>query len=52
VVKKMQAKELNLEGIDAVIFDLDGVVTDTASTHAEAWKQLFDEYLKERARAL
>ena len=29
----------------AVIFDMDGVVTDTAATHAEAWKRLFDEVL-------
>lgn len=34
---------------DAVIFDLDGVVTDTASVHASAWKQLFDEFLHNRA---
>lgn len=33
-------------GIDAVIFDLDGVVTDTASVHALAWKRVFDEYLR------
>jgi beta-phosphoglucomutase family hydrolase len=31
--------------LDAVIFDMDGVVTDTARTHAEAWTRLFDEYL-------
>ncbi len=30
---------------DAVIFDMDGVVTDTASLHAAAWKRLFDEVL-------
>lgn len=30
---------------DAVLFDLDGVVTDTASIHAAAWKRLFDEVL-------
>jgi len=30
---------------DAVLFDLDGVVTKTAKTHAKAWKMLFDEYL-------
>jgi len=36
--------------IDAVIFDMDGVVTRTATVHAAAWKQLFDEYLKERER--
>ncbi|UCG87121.1 MAG: trehalose-phosphatase [Gemmatimonadota bacterium] len=34
----------------AGIFDLDGVVTHTASLHAQAWKQVFDEFLKERAR--
>jgi beta-phosphoglucomutase family hydrolase len=33
---------------DAVIFDLDGVVTRTATVHAAAWKRLFDEYLEER----
>jgi len=33
---------------DAVIFDMDGVVTDTAKTHAIAWKTMFDEYLGER----
>jgi beta-phosphoglucomutase family hydrolase len=36
---------------DAVIFDMDGVVTDTASVHARAWKQLFDQYLGARAAA-
>ncbi len=33
---------------DAVIFDLDGVVTRTARVHAAAWKKLFDEYLAKR----
>jgi len=32
---------------DAVVFDLDGVVTDTARVHFAAWKQLFDAYLTE-----
>lgn len=31
---------------DAWLFDLDGVVTDTARVHAAAWKAMFDEYLK------
>ncbi|MFC5175137.1 beta-phosphoglucomutase family hydrolase [Nocardioides taihuensis] len=31
----------------AVIFDMDGVVTDTAAIHAEAWKRLFDEVLRD-----
>ena len=35
---------------DAVIFDLDGVITQTALTHADAWKDMFDEYLRERER--
>lgn len=34
--------------VDAFIFDMDGVVTDTASVHARAWKQLFDSYLTSR----
>lgn len=34
---------------DAVLFDLDGVITDTASLHAACWKQMFDEYLRQRA---
>jgi len=38
------------EQIDAVVFDLDGVVTLTATVHAAAWKKLFDEVLEQRAR--
>nr|WP_320014256.1 hypothetical protein [uncultured Desulfobacter sp.] len=34
---------------DGVIFDLDGVITQTAKVHAKAWKILFDGYLKKRA---
>jgi beta-phosphoglucomutase-like phosphatase (HAD superfamily) len=34
---------------DAVLLDLDGVITDTASVHAACWKQMFDEYLQTRA---
>lgn len=36
----------------AMIFDLDGVITFTARVHAAAWKQLFDEFLKERSARL
>jgi len=35
-----------LEELEAVIFDMDGVVTDTAVVHAAAWKRLFDEFLE------
>jgi beta-phosphoglucomutase family hydrolase len=33
---------------DAVIFDLDGVITKTATTHSHAWKKMFDDYLRHR----
>ncbi len=37
------------DGVRAALFDLDGVLTDTASVHASAWKEMFDGYLKDRA---
>jgi beta-phosphoglucomutase family hydrolase len=37
--------------VDAVIFDTDGVVTDTARLHAAAWKVVFDAFLRDRAAA-
>jgi beta-phosphoglucomutase family hydrolase len=37
------------DGIRACLFDLDGVLTQTAKVHAAAWKQMFDAYLRERA---
>lgn len=40
---------LSTEAFDAVLFDLDGVITATARVHAAAWKQLFDEFLAARA---
>ena len=40
-----------LAELDAVIFDMDGVVTETATVHAAAWKRLFDELLEARSRA-
>jgi len=33
---------------EAVIFDMDGVITKTALTHAAAWKKMFDDYLRKR----
>ncbi len=35
--------------IDAVIFDMDGVITDSASVHAAAWKEMFDRFLVARS---
>jgi beta-phosphoglucomutase family hydrolase len=39
------------DGVRACLFDLDGVLTQTAKVHAAAWKQTFDEYLRKRASA-
>ncbi len=36
---------------DAVLFDLDGVLTSTAAIHAAAWKRMFDAYLLDHAPA-
>jgi beta-phosphoglucomutase family hydrolase len=37
------------EKVRACLFDLDGVLTDTASVHTKAWKAMFDAYLSQRA---
>jgi beta-phosphoglucomutase family hydrolase len=37
------------EAIRACLFDLDGVLTQTAKVHAAAWKQMFDDFLRKRA---
>jgi beta-phosphoglucomutase family hydrolase len=41
--------DVTAEKFDAVLFDLDGVITATARIHAAAWEQAFDEFLKRRA---
>lgn len=38
-------RAISRDRYDAVLLDLDGVITDTASLHAAYWKQMFDEYL-------
>ncbi|HEY4826317.1 MAG TPA: beta-phosphoglucomutase family hydrolase [Solirubrobacteraceae bacterium] len=38
------------DGITTCLFDLDGVLTQTAKVHAKAWKQMFDAYLRERSK--
>ncbi|HEX6131731.1 MAG TPA: beta-phosphoglucomutase family hydrolase, partial [Actinomycetota bacterium] len=43
-------RSLPLVGLDAVIFDVDGVITDTASIHAAAWRRMFDAFLAARAQ--
>jgi beta-phosphoglucomutase family hydrolase len=44
-------KVVQWDQYDAVLFDLDGVLTDTASVHAACWKRLFDQFLRCRAEA-
>lgn len=44
------APRIDREHFDAVLFDLDGVLTDTARLHARCWKQVFDDLLERRAR--
>ncbi|WP_433182772.1 HAD family hydrolase [Actinoallomurus sp. CA-150999] len=36
------------DGVTALLFDMDGVLTRTATVHAAAWKEMFDEFLRER----
>lgn len=40
---------LSLRDYDAVLFDLDGVLTQTAKVHAAAWKELFDAFLEQHS---
>ena len=48
----MEKTRLGLPGsIRACLFDLDGVLTETATLHAKAWKQMFDEFLGSRAQS-
>lgn len=41
------ATTIDPEDLDAVIFDLDGVITDTAAVHLEAWNRMFNGFLEE-----
>lgn len=43
---------LRPDELDAAIFDMDGVLTDTATAHFHAWKQTLDEFLEDRAAEL
>jgi beta-phosphoglucomutase family hydrolase len=39
------------DGVKACLFDMDGVVTQTAVVHAAAWKEMFDDFLRARAES-
>src|SRR5690606_29294601 len=45
----MRPEVADLARFQAVLFDLDGVLTDTARVHTAAWKETFDDFLRERA---
>ena len=38
------------DGVRGCLFDLDGVLTQTAKVHGTAWKEMFDGYLREHAQ--
>ena len=45
----LKKRSVTHDSFDAVLFDLDGVLTATAKIHAACWKKTFDEYLQRRA---
>ena len=49
MVQPMGTRAITREAFDAILFDLDGVITNTAEVHAACWKKMFDEYLRKRA---
>jgi beta-phosphoglucomutase family hydrolase len=49
MVQRGTACTIPASSFEAVIFDLDGVITDTASVHAAAWKKMFDDFLSRYA---
>jgi beta-phosphoglucomutase-like phosphatase (HAD superfamily) len=48
-MRQPKSKRVSRDQYDAVLFDLDGVIRNTANLHATCWKQMFDEYLQKRA---
>jgi alpha,alpha-trehalase len=44
----MSLLPLSQDHFNAVLFDLDGVLTDSAALHARSWKTLFDAFLRDR----
>ena len=37
------------DAVTACLFDMDGVITQTAKVHDAAWKEMFDDFLRQRA---
>jgi beta-phosphoglucomutase family hydrolase len=46
---KHRHQQITSDHFDAVLFDLDGVLTSTARIHASSWKSMFDDFLRRRA---
>lgn len=46
----VESVTISRRDFDAAIFDLDGVLTDTARVHAAAWKAVFDTFLEKWAQ--
>ncbi len=46
----MATPHITKDRFDAILFDLDGVITETAKVHAACWKRLFDDFLRDHAR--
>src|SRR5262245_8908423 len=42
-------KPITPDRFDAVLFDMDGVLTSTAKIHSSCWKTTFDDFLRHRA---
>lgn len=49
LISDLSVSNLPWERFDAVLFDLDGVLTATATVHATCWKRMFDEFLRQNA---
>jgi beta-phosphoglucomutase family hydrolase len=47
---KKNANATDRRCYQAILFDMDGVITDTASIHAACWETMFDEFLQRRAK--
>jgi len=42
---------LSARTVDAVLFDMDGVITDTATVHRRVWTSMFDDFLRDASRS-
>jgi len=48
--RKHPGSIMNKTSIDAIIFDMDGVITNSTPLHSQAWKEMFDQFLKVQAK--